>query len=349
MKKKSLKRWIVDLGICAAMFVISVAVGVTLGEVFAIREQITAVFIFSVFLVSLLTDGYASGIIMTVLSVVFINYAFFPPFYGFDFTLPENVLSTVIMLVISLGTSTLTTLLKRGQTYKARSEREMMRANLLRAVSHDLRTPLTTIYGSSSAIIDGGDSLTDSQRAEMLRGIREDSEWLIRIVENLLSVTKLDGGKAKILKSPTVLDELVDSVIVKFKSRYPDAPVNVSIPDSIVVIPMDPLLIEQVLLNMLENSVKHAEGMTRLTLSVVSSDTEATFSVADDGCGIDRGKLERLFDDRYSTSELSPDADGKNAGIGLSVCATIIKVHGGTVKAENGKDGGAVFSFTLAI
>ena len=79
MKKKSLKRWIVDLGICAAMFVISVAVGVTLGEVFAIREQITAVFIFSVFLVSLLTDGYASGIIMTVLSVVFINYAFFPP------------------------------------------------------------------------------------------------------------------------------------------------------------------------------------------------------------------------------------------------------------------------------
>ena len=349
MKAGGRRRWLIDLLITVSSFAASLVLGIILGEVFDIREQVTAVFIFSVFIVSLLTDGYHYGIITTVASVIFINYAFIPPFYGFDFTVTENILSTVIMLVISLGTSTLTTQLKRGRMYKARGEQEMMRANLLRAVSHDLRTPLTTIYGSSSALLDSYEVLTDKQRENMVKGIREDSEWLIRIVENLLSVTKLDGGKAKIIKSPTVLDELIDSVAVKFKNRYPDRHVDIFIPDSIAVIPMDPLLIEQVLLNMLENAVKHAKGMTALSLTVTTDESEATFTVSDNGCGIDKSKLDRLFDDRYSTSELSPDSDGKNAGIGLSVCATIIKVHGGTIRAENGKSGGAVFSFTLSL
>ena len=95
-----------------------------------------------------------------------------------------------------------------------------MRANLLRAVSHDLRTPLTTIYGASSSIIDNYEKFNDTQKMQMLTGIKEDSEWLISIVENLLSITRIDNGNVKLLKTPTVLEELIDAVILKFKKRY---------------------------------------------------------------------------------------------------------------------------------
>jgi len=338
-----------DIGITAAIFAFSCAVGILLQEVFAIHDHITTVFIFSAFLASLLTDGYVYGIAITVVNVFFINYAFTTPFYDFDFTIPQNILSALIMLIISLCTSTLTTQLKRWQEFKARGEREMMRANLMRAVSHDLRTPLTTIYGSSSALIESSDTLTDSQREAMLKSIREDSEWLIRIVENLLSVTKLGGAGARIIKSPTVLDELVDSVIVKFNKRYPSQKIEIKIPDDITVIPMDPLLIEQVLINMLDNAVKHARGMTKLALEVTLDTAAATFSVIDNGCGVDKARLDRIFEDRYGDGGFPIESDGKNSGIGLSVCATIIKAHEGTIRAENRKGGGAVFSFTLSL
>ena len=142
---------------------------------------------------------------------------------------------------------------------KKESEMEKMRANLLRAVSHDFRTPLTTIYGASSALIESGSEFTDEQKEKMLRGIQQDSQWLYRMVENLLSVTRLDGD-INLIKTPIALDELIDSVLIKFAKRYPDQEVEVDLPDELVIIPMDAILIEQVIINILENAVQHAEG-----------------------------------------------------------------------------------------
>lgn len=96
-----------------------------------------------------------------------------------------------------------------------------MRANLLRAVSHDLRTPLTTIYGSSTTLLENSDAMTEEQKTTIVNGIKEDSEWLVRMVENLLSITRIDSGQVKIIKTPTILDELIDSVILKFKKDIP--------------------------------------------------------------------------------------------------------------------------------
>lgn len=311
-------------------------------------ELIPAIFVLGVFLTSVITQGYVYGILAALLSVLAVNFAFTFPFFALDFTVPENIISAVILLVVTTVTCSLTTKIKRQEVMKAESEKERMRANLLRAVSHDLRTPLTTIYGAGSALLDNYGEFSDEQRRQMLRGITEDSQWLIRMVENLLSVTRLDGANAEVIKTEIVLDELVDSVLLKFAKRYPEQFVQVEIPDEFVSIPMDALLIEQVLINLLENAVQHAEGMTKLLLHVAIVSDKAIFEISDNGCGIPEEHIKKIFTGCYSRDTVPSDGKKNNAGIGLSVCASIIKAHGGEIMAENQKSGGCVFRFVLS-
>lgn len=344
MNRKAKKR-ITDilqtLVILAASFGISM-----LFEKFDVHEQITTLFAFAVFLVSLSTDGYLYGIAAAI-SSVFIIYTFTYPYFNMDFSVHGSIISAIVMLIIALLTSMLTTKLKASQLLKAEGEKERMRANLLRAVSHDLRTPLTTIYGASSSIIENYDKLNDEQKLKMAVGMKEDAEWLIRMVENLLSITRIDSGAVKLLKTPTVLEELIDTVILKFKKRYPDRPVEITIPDELIVIPMDAILIEQVLVNILENAIHHAGDFTKLSLKVFAIGKKAIFEISDNGRGIPPEKLERIFTGYNDRGEEPSDTGPRNAGIGLSVCATIVKVHGGDITAENAKEGGAIFRFTL--
>ena len=312
-----------------------------------VEEHITTVVVFAVFLISLFTNGYIYGVLAAVAGTLAVNYAFTFPYFALNFTIPVNLISGVILIVISFLTSALTTKLKQHEAMKAESEKESMRANLLRAVSHDLRTPLTTIYGSSTTLLENSVAMTEEQKTKIVTGIKEDSEWLIRMVENLLSVTRLDSGQVKIIKTPTILDELIDSVILKFKKRYPNQKVVLELPDDVVMIPMDAILIEQVIVNILENAVQHAIGMTTLTLRVFTLGSSAIFEITDNGCGIDPKRMDSLFTGHYASEREVADSQKKNAGIGLSVCATIIKAHGGSIKAENLKTGGAVFRFAL--
>lgn len=315
--------------------------------IFEVQEHITTVFVFAVFMISLLTDGYLYGVLGAFVATIAVNYAFTFPYFALNFTVPVNVISGVIMIAIAVLTSALTTKLKVHEATKAEGEKERMRANLLRAVSHDLRTPLTTIYGSSTTLLENGDMMTDEQKEKIVSGIKEDSEWLVRMVENLLSITRIDSGQVKIIKTPTVLEELVDSVILKFKKRYPMQKVEIDITDDVVIIPMDAILIEQVIVNILENAVQHATGMTRLVLRVFTQGERVVFEIEDNGCGIDPKHFETLFTGYYTSENEIADSQKKNAGIGLSVCATIIKAHGGSIEAQNIKTGGAIFRFDL--
>ena len=308
---------------------------------------IPSVFALAVLLISTFTEGYFYGIISALVSVLAVNYAFTFPYFKLNFTIPENLVSAIIMIVITLITSTLTTKVRRWEVIRAESEKEKMRANLLRAISHDLRTPLTTIYGSSSALIENNESFSKEQKLQMLKGINEDAGWLVKMVENLLSVTKITEGNVKIIKTSTVLDELVDSVLRKFKKQYPDQVIKLDIPDEVTVIPMDAILIEQVIMNILDNAVHHAVGMTEVSLRVYIKENKAFFEISDNGCGIAQDRLKNIFSGLYSSSSGSSDSKKRNAGIGLSVCATIIRAHGGSISAENSGNGGAVFTFSL--
>ena len=304
------------------------------------------IFMLAVFVTSMYTEGYAWGVAASLISVLAVNFAFLSPYFAFNFTLSENLFSGLVMLVVSIMTSTLTTRVKKQEQLRMESETEKMRANLLRAVSHDLRTPLTSIYGACSTVTENYDSLGKEQALKLLREACEDAQWLNRMVENLLSVTRFDGEQVAVKKTPTVLEELLDAVLVKFKKRCPDVPVQLELPEDFVMIPMDSMLIQQVLMNLLENAVLHAEGMTTLTLRVFTLGSRAVFEVKDDGCGIPKERLRTLFTGTLP-SESGADSGKHGMGIGLSVCAAIIKAHGGEIKAESKPGEGTTIRFWL--
>ncbi len=333
------------------ILILSFGISLLLQEVLGTQALIPSVFALAVFLISVFTEGYIYGVLSSLLSVLAVNYAFTFPYFKFNFTIPENLISALIMLAVTIITSALTTKIKQQKKERAETEKEKMRANLLRAISHDLRTPLTTIYGSCSAITDNYDSFTKEQKLKLLKGIQEDSRWLIRMVENLLSVTRIGGGKVNLIKTPTVLEELIDAVLVEFRKRYPAQKVEVEIPEEFISIPMDAMLIQQVLINFLENAVQHAHGMTELELNVYQCTDKVWFEVRDDGCGIKPEILPGIFTGYLESkeSDMPVDKQKRNMGIGLSTCAAIIKAHGGEIDAKNQKHKGAIFRFSLGM
>lgn len=326
---------------------VAFAINMILDYFFRADSLIPAVFTLAVFLISLFTEGMYYGIAASLISVLALNFAFRYPYFAFNFSIAENIISAIIMFIITVVSCILSSKLKQQEKIKAETAREKMRANLLRAVSHDLRTPLTTIYGSSSAIVDKYDQLSKEQILQLAGGIKEDSQWLMGMVENLLSVTRIDNDGVKIIKTSVVLEELIDAVLMRFKKRYPDQNIVVDIPDDFISIPMDAVLIEQVIVNILENAVQHATGMTEVKLKVFIVGSKAIFEISDNGCGIEKEKLPRIFSGYFENNEAPADYHKRSMSIGLSVCASIIKAHDGSITAENQKEGGCCFRFAL--
>ena len=342
------KRILTDSFFTAATLVVVFLVNLFLVRQFGTKTMTPMIFVLGVFLVSWRTQGYGFGIAASLISVLAVNWAFTYPYWAFDLISPECISSAVVMLIVATMTGALTTRLKQQEKLKAEAEKERMRGNLLRAVSHDLRTPLTSIYGSCSAILENYNSIPDERKRRLLKDIQTDSQWLSRMVENLLSVTRVDADTVRLSKRSTVLEELIDALLVKFDKHYPNQKVQVTIPEEFVSIPMDPVLIEQVLMNLLENAVFHARGMQNLWLRVELENRCAVFSVTDDGCGIPEERMAHLFAG-LPGSGMPADSARSNMGIGLSVCKTIIKAHGGELKAGNRPEGGAWFRFALEL
>ena len=344
----SRKNLIADTLVTGITLIVVFLVNLFLVEHYNTKTMTPMIFVLGVFLVSWRTQGYIWGIVASLISVLAVNWAFTYPYWAFDLISPECISSAVVMLIVSIATGTLTTRLKQQEKLKAEAEKERMRGNLLRAVSHDLRTPLTSIYGSCSVMMENYDDLTREKHLQLLSEIRSDAKWLNRMVENLLSVTRVDADKVRLSMHSTSVEELVDTLLVKFHKHYPQQKVIVRLPEEFISIPMDPVLMEQVLTNLLENAVFHAHGMQNLWLTVEAKDKHAVFTVADDGCGIPADRMARLFTGLLD-SESPADSCRNNMGIGLSVCSTIVKAHGGEIQAGNRPEGGAFFRFKLEL
>lgn len=223
-------------------------------------------------------------------------------------------------------------------------EKEKMRSNLLRAVSHDLRTPLTCIIGASTTLKENKAVLTEENQMMLLADIQQDAEWLIHMVENLLTITRISGQDTKLKKQEEIVEEVVSEVVTRLRKRFPQSQVEVSVPDEILIAPMDPTLIKQVLMNLIENAIRHSGSTKPIQLRVTRQRNSVRFTVSDSGVGI----APERFHDLFSGIRNAQDNDStRGLGIGLSICKTIIMAHDGKIFATNNETGGASFIFAL--
>ncbi len=314
--------------------------------------NIALIYILALILIARHTDGYLYGIFSALFSVIFINCFFTYPFFAVNFTLSGYPITFLCMLAITSLTSATTTRLKIQDRMLAErerrineSEKERIRANLLRAVSHDLRTPLTSIIGASASYMENTPELTEEEKLRLVSNINEDSHWLLNMVENLLAVTRIQGDEQKVKKEPEVVEEVVAESIHRLEKRIPDISIRVTAPKEMLLVPMDPLLIEQVLINLMENAFVHSESADPIELHITEETDTVTFHILDHGNGIDIASIPDMLSGQYQNGH--PPDTRRGMGIGLSICNTIIQAHDGFFAARN-HDDGAEFYFTLS-
>lgn len=298
------------------------------------------------------TEGYWPGIFASMISVVCVNFFFTFPFWKINFWLEGYPVTFICMLVIAIIVSAATSytkeqsrLLAKQEKLLMEAEKEKMRANLLRAVSHDLRTPLTGIIGASGLYLEGEETLSADKKRDLVRHINEDGNWLLNMVENLLTVTRIREDATNVSKTLEPVEEVISEAVKRMKKRHPDAQIKVHLPEEFIMIPMDAMLIGQVLLNLMENAYLHAHSNREMRIYTKDQENEVVFFVKDFGVGIAPEKLDTIFDGVSQTENDASDSK-KGIGIGLSICKTIIVAHGGKISATNHNEG-AEFFFTL--
>ncbi len=338
-----------------SVFAIGTATGLSLMYYNIVPENsanIALLYILALVLVSRFTIGYWYGIACSLFAVVCVNYFFTYPYFAINFTLTGYPITFLGMLTISLITSAMTSHLSRQAVVIAErekllseAEKEKMRANLLRAISHDLRTPLTGIIGNSSLYLESIDNLSEEEKKEIIINIHNDSNWLLNMVENLLTVTRIKGDNLSINTTEESVEEVISEALQKLHKRYPSTEIKASTPEEFLMVSMDPILIEQVIINLLENAIVHSGNTDSIELIVNNRDSHVSFTVKDYGKGIPSHRLADLFDGTPYISSRTADAH-KGMGIGLSICKTIITAHHGTLLGRNHPEG-AEFIFTL--
>ena len=266
--------------------------------------NIALLYIIAQILIARYTNGYLHGLFSSVFSVICINFFFTYPFFRLNFTLSGYPVTFIGMLIITL---------------------------------------LTT--ATTSSLLSDGSILSDAEKRELLENIENDSSWLLNMVENLLSVTRInDTVTHQVNKTPEIVEEVVAEAVQRLKKRFPSASIIVHVPTDYLLIPMDAILIEQVLINLLENALIHSGSSHSPELTVTDHPDHVTFCVKDFGHGLNPDIIPDIFSGIcHNTGSVDSH---KGMGIGLSICKTIIDAHNGYIEAKNHTNG-ALFLFTL--
>ena len=223
---------------------------------------------------------------------------------------------------------------------------EQLRANLLRAISHDLRTPLTSISGSASNLLANYEKLDDATRVQTFTDIYDDSMWLINLVENLLAITRIEDGQVKLRPTVELMDDVVAEALRHINRKSREHTICVSSEDELILARIDAKLIVQVIINLVDNAIKFTPVGSRIDIRIRRRGAFVEVSVADDGPGIEDARKERIFDMFYSGANRIADSR-RSLGLGLSLCRSIVTAHGGTITVSDNAPKGTVFTFTL--
>ncbi|MBU6474376.1 MAG: DUF4118 domain-containing protein [Alphaproteobacteria bacterium] len=288
--------------------------------------------------------GRGPSVLFSALSCASYNFFFVEPLYTFEMYNRSSWLTLLVMLITSMVISGQAISLRRQERLTREStvaaENERIKNLLLSSVSHDLRTPLASITGASSSLMQ--DDMPEGTVKELARSIHQEAARLSRIVSNLLDITRIESGAVALNRQPYYIDELIGAAL----SQVPEGAhtVETRVEKDLALVYVDGLLIEQVLVNLLENAVKYAPQNSAITLTAVARGDEIIVSVADAGPGIAPGDEKRIFEKFTRRAR-----DKSGSGLGLAICEGIIRAHQSRIWAENRPEGGARFSFTLPV
>jgi K+-sensing histidine kinase KdpD len=295
--------------------------------------------------------GFGPSLLAAALSALCFDFFFIPPVFTFASSDLKSLVTLLVMVIVAVVISGLTQRTRRQQrTAQARElqiETERMRSSLLSAVSHDLRTPLATIFGAGTELLEDGAELAPAEREGLIQAIVEEAAHLDQLVTNLLEVARLDGGPIAIRRRPEPLDEVVEAALSRLRGRLGDRSVRSRVPEQIPMVPIDAMLIQQVLVNLLENALRYTADGSPLEIEATSSADLVTVEVRDRGPGIREEEAEQLFERFYRGHSHSAQDGG--VGLGLTICRAIVQAHGGTIALVNRAQGGTIARLTLPL
>ena len=229
---------------------------------------------------------------------------------------------------------------------KLQAESEKLRANLLRSISHDLRTPLTAISGNASILLSDSENLDLGARKQMYGDIYDDSAWLHNLVENLLAVTKIEEGRMELKTQPQLAEEIVSEAMQHISRKRSEHTITVTHEDELLLAQCDARLIVQTIINLVDNAIKYTPVGSHIWVSTRWEESMAVFAVADDGPGIPDPEKKQIFQMFYTGSTAVADSR-RSLGLGLSLCKSIVTAHGGTISVSDNQPVGTVFTFTI--
>ena len=360
-----------NLLVTAAFLCLAYCFSAALQQYTGAENNSPLVFTLAVMFISLITDGYVYGIAASIISAFFINYFFMYPFWAFSLSIAGYPVAMVSMIAVAVIVCTLTARVKaqaieatkREQDTKAlyelnsklneekaaiqlQADRETIRGNILRAVSHDLRTPLTAISGAAAVLLSSQEIAASEKNASLVRDIKSDADSLSAMVENLLSITKIRDGVMPLNKQDELLEEAAGDALLTIRRRFPEYRIAMEMSDDLLFVSMEPMLIKQVIVNLLENAIRHSGDREHICIRLFRQESWAVVEVRDRGKGISPEVSQAVQMGRPLENNLSGDSS-RGMGIGLSVCQSIIKAHDGFFAAGNDPEGGAVFRFGL--
>lgn len=338
--KGHLRRYGTALGVVG----LSTALAALLVRHFELSEVIM-VYLLGIMAVS---AGFGRGpaLLAAASSVAAFDFCFVPPYYTFRVADMRFIFTFAVMFIVGLVISGLSGEVKRQTERALRAEKEALRTALLNSISHDLRTPLCAIGGSASALLDEEHPLPRAEQRKLLSTIQEEADHLNRLVRNLLDMTRLASGGLLIKKEWMPLEEVIGSALGRLDRLLEQHPVRVSLPADLPLVPLDGMLIEQVLYNLLENAAKYTPAGTSIQVLAHRNQDSVTVEVMDSGPGLLTGSEDQIFEKFYRGTRSRQDG---GFGLGLAICRGLIEAHGGTIRAGNQPEGGAMFRFTLPI
>ena len=262
-----------------------------------------------------------------------------------EFSTYEHNLALSILDVCSLALEKEASNRTRREIEEA-ARQEQLCANLLRSISHDLRTPLTSISGNALILTEKNPLLTEEKRRELSAAIYEDANWLNHLVENLLSITRMENGQVNLRIQPELIQDIFDDVLAHLDHDAARHTIVTNVADDLLMADMDAQLIEQVLVNLINNAIKYTPEHSRIELFAVPEGKFVRICVTDNGPGIPEESRDKLFDMFYTLGKTRSDGR-RGLGLGLALCRSIVAAHGGVIDVQNAAPHGACFRFTL--